>query len=262
LLDVGSPRVLAVRKKGEEVKDHALKNAGAQGVPALNAGASALTLALYALTAPTSGHAAPIAVDIDPDVTLGSFGINIGTAQYSFTRVAGSGGEFENQVNTGSSRVVGFVVPPDAPAPAKPGTYADALAANEIIDASRTTVSGNAVVLAGLDEFLVPIKNITVPVSYGEFFDTNGAMYAGLSFDLPDGVHFGWVEIAGVDGTLTLSRYGYECSPNTGILAGAGSVGAACDAPATPVPEPATLALLVAGAAGVLALRRRQRARA
>jgi hypothetical protein len=235
-------------------KHHVLNAPRAEAAPALTAGASALGFALYASMTAGFAHASPIAVDI-PDVVLGNANIDIdgtGAAVYAFQRSELNPFVFQNDIIGGNatSTVAGFTVPPNTTQP-KPGTYADALAANELIDSSRTYFSGN-LILAGKN-----VGSLPPPGEFGEFFDTSGSAYAGLSFVLPDGQHFGWVELSGTGGTITLTRYGYECDPNTAIAAGAGVEGAVCSAQS--VPEPGSLALLVAGAAGVLALRRRQR---
>jgi hypothetical protein len=229
-------------KKGETIT-HATAPQGA------GAGAGALGLALYASFTPGIAQAVPVAVDIDPNVTLGTHTIDIQGAQYAFQRVEEIKG-FNNIVDTGTNQVVGRIVPANPFIPE--GPYADALAANDLIDGSRNFVSGPSVTLAGFKDFITT-------ETWGDFYNTTGAEYAGLSFTLPDGEHFGWVEITGIDGLLTLSAYGYECSPGVGIAAGVGTVAAACP-PGQSAPEPATLVLLIAGAAGVLALRRRQRA--
>lgn len=69
--------------------------------------------------------------------------------------------------------------------------------------------------------------------------------YIGLSFNLADGVHYGYAEVAG----STLVSYAYQTTAGATILTGAVSAAA--------VPEPASLALLVSGFAGAAALRRR-----
>ena len=73
----------------------------------------------------------------------------------------------------------------------------------------------------------------------------------------PPNKYYGWADIYyDLDNKqLTLNSYAYENSPNTGILAGnTGSV--------TAVPEPSTLklGLLVLGASGLVALRRKRKA--
>ncbi|MBV9749786.1 MAG: PEP-CTERM sorting domain-containing protein [Acetobacteraceae bacterium] len=74
--------------------------------------------------------------------------------------------------------------------------------------------------------------------------------YIGLAFTLGDGVHYGYAEVDGP----TLVSYGNESMPGTSILTGATGP--------SPVPEPATAALLGVGLAGAaLARQRRPRAR-
>ena len=71
--------------------------------------------------------------------------------------------------------------------------------------------------------------------------------YIGLAFNLADGVHYGYAEVAG----SSLVRYAYETMAGATILTGAAGAAA--------VPEPASLALLLGGVAGAAALRRRDR---
>ena len=195
--------------------------------------AGAVTAAICAGIAAGPADAALTIVDINPDVTLGSYNLDINgdsNPEFGFTRMSGMG-VTTNTVSTGTNAVV-------QGSGKFPGDYAAALSGGEVIDASRTFISSPNALLSA--KFFV--------VDDGEFFDRSLA-YLGIRFDLPSttGDHFGWVEISSVDEDLTLLRYAYETTP-----------GAAVTTPGS-VPEPGTLTLLVAGAAGVLAMRRRQR---
>lgn len=80
------------------------------------------------------------------------------------------------------------------------------------------------------------------------FFD-NAMKYIGVEFDLGGQTHYGWVGFE-VDSTSPMNGvirdYAYETTPNTPINAGAGVI-----------PEPASLALLAAGAGALAAPRRK-----
>lgn len=217
---------------------------------------AALAAALYATFGASAAHSAPVIVDI-ADVTLGTYALDIdndGTDEFFFARVGGLF-DHETNVDTFGNAVVGYSCPGDlrCAGTAKPdGPYAASLSGNTTIDASQAFISGSPTILSG--------KKV---LPYGEFFDP-GTHYLGLSFDLGAGTQYGWAEIVSridavpvreggndelvLDQTLTITRYGYD-----------DVVGAPITTPAAPVPEPATLALLIAGAAGVLAMRRRQR---
>jgi hypothetical protein len=82
-------------------------------------------------------------------------------------------------------------------------------------------------------------------LSLDGFLGTRG--YAGVVFDIPGGSpHFGYLDLAMAADRSSLTLYGgaYQSQANTPIRAGA-------------VPEPASLALLAGGAAGLAAWRRR-----
>ena len=76
--------------------------------------------------------------------------------------------------------------------------------------------------------------------------------YLGIKFLIAGQQHLGWAEISmqKLDPSFTVLGYAYEDAPGVSILAGDTGT----------VPEPSTLALFAAGAAGVLALRRKRRA--
>ena len=68
--------------------------------------------------------------------------------------------------------------------------------------------------------------------------------FIALSFTLSDGLHYGYAEVAGP----SLVSYGYDSTPGASIATGA-----------LAVPEPASMALLLAGLTGATIARRRLR---
>ena len=76
-------------------------------------------------------------------------------------------------------------------------------------------------------------------------FDSVTGAFLGLEFPINGASHFGWVrvDIDNVAGTFRIVDWAYEDEPGVGIL----------------TPEPGSLALLAAGAAGVAGLRRRKK---
>lgn len=207
-----------------------------QPVPARRS-AGSLTNALGAAVCATLGagaaHATPIVVDI-PDVTVsGPVGVDFngdGVAEFTFDRQAGSLGPaaFEGvTVDTHGNAVV---------ASTKGSSYAAALSGGETIDAARTFTSGDSIVLAKYG------------VGIGEF-QNSGLGYLGVRFTIPADAdpHFGFIEVSATGDRITLTRLLWDSGIGTPVVTPGGSV-----------PEPGTLALLVAGAGGVLALRRRR----
>lgn len=82
-------------------------------------------------------------------------------------------------------------------------------------------------------------------------FNSATDAFIGLSFPIggnaPEFIHYGWVRVT-IDqpsGTFVINDWAYNTVPGEGLLAGQ-------------VPEPTSLGMLAAGAAGVLARRRRQ----
>ncbi len=139
------------------------------------------------------------------------------------------GGNYQGAyVNFAPGKVVGF---------SAGLSYASALSAGDLIDASTT--SGG------------PFQ---ASMAYGgnnpnaEFNTASGA-FIGLEFPIGGVSHFGWVRVT-VDnaaGSFVINDWAYNSTPGAGLLAGQ-------------VPEPTSLGLLAAGAAGVAAMRRRQAA--
>lgn len=205
------------------------------------AASSVLTLALCAAFSPAA-EGALVLIDYNPDVLLGTFHMDIDgdhTDEYVWSRVEpsrfGPDG-FENNVDTLINSVVGHV----STDPFKPGPYADRLNVGDVVDGSRSFISDPAVILSGSTTFKGE------PTSYGNFFGVDG--YVGLRFELSDGTHYGFVQMHDPLGDFFIAQLGFDDVPF-----------AAVTIPPGQVPEPGSLALLVAGAAGVLALRRRQR---
>lgn len=92
--------------------------------------------------------------------------------------------------------------------------------------------------------------NIASDFQSGQF----GNNFIGFRFDISGALHYGWAELFVDDGTgggrgdVTITRWAYEDTASCGIDVGQTS-GDNC--PAAPIPNPGTLALLAAGAAGL-----------
>lgn len=142
------------------------------------------------------------------------------------------GGNYQGlYVNFFPGRVVGFNAGLN---------YASALDAGFMVDAAS---AGGGVFAASL--------------AYGannpnaEFNDADGD-FIGIAFPINAVTHYGWmrVEIDNAAGKFVVKDWAYEDVPGAGIATGDG----------LPIPEPGTLGLLAAGAAGLTALRRRRAA--
>jgi hypothetical protein len=196
---------------------------------------SALTVAVCAAFG--AGPAEATLTNIPVDVLLGTYDFDVGgTTVFTYSRNLTPFG-FENDVNTYGNSVVGNnrLTP-------KQGPYATLLQGGELIDGSRSYVSGSQVILSGFSN--------PGPTSfgYGDFYGQSG--YVGFQFHLlgESGNHFGAALLQDPPGDLTIISISYETQQNVGIVTPA-------------LPEPGSLALLAAGAAGVLAMRRRKQAR-
>jgi hypothetical protein len=90
------------------------------------------------------------------------------------------------------------------------------------------------------------------PIPRGAWYAANmSSGYLGVRFTVSGQEYLGWAELTNVSPYgLTLNGYAYNDVPGEPILAGQTSV----------TPEPSSLALFAAGAAGLLALRRRRSA--
>jgi len=88
------------------------------------------------------------------------------------------------------------------------------------------------------------------PVTTNEqgLWDNGLTAFAGFRFSNASGVHYGWVRALVEENSndITVFDYAYDDTPDTAIAAGAGAV-----------PEPGTMALLLVGACGFVARRRR-----
>lgn len=114
-------------------------------------------------------------------------------------------------------------------------SYASALAEGDLID-STATAGG---------PFAVSLAYSSNPNS--EFDNADGA-FIGLEFPINAVSHFGWIRVTidNTAGTFVVNDWAYESTPGAGITAGE-------------VPEPGTLGLLAAGAAGLATMRKRRR---
>ena len=160
----------------------------ASGTAATAGALGVLGVAVCSTLAPGSADAMAVVVDI-PDVTLGTYQLDVdsnGTVDFGFQRspLGSPLSGYENTLDTYTNAVVGHTVAPGGTT--KAGTYADRLAAGEVVDASRQFVSSDHVILSGAKDGLV---------TWGEFFDHSGVGYVGLKFQGGDaGTHYGWAE--------------------------------------------------------------------
>lgn len=127
-------------------------------------------------------------------------------------------------------------------------TYASKLAAGATIG-SNLGFTRNAVMEYATSNSIT--NSFTFVGPWNPVTGSGGPGFLGLQITLGGQLHYGWAQAAlnadsSAPNTFTLFDYAYESDANTPIQAGA-----------KPVPEPSTIALLAAGATGVVALRRR-----
>ncbi len=112
--------------------------------------------------------------------------------------------------------------------------YTSALAAGTLIDAAATSTGSFAQSMAYANNPNSQFDNVT-------------DAYIGLEFPIAGQSHFGWIRVSinNAAATFIVHDWGYESDPGVGIAAGA-------------TPEPGTLGMLAAGAAGLACMRRRK----
>jgi hypothetical protein len=151
----------------------------------------------------TSAEAAIIVATPDADFSAAPFTITLGSgvdvATYTFSVIPGNDGVTVDQVSTGGDALVSSFL--STPVPYQTGILIDA-------DSEFQAFPSPAPIL-----FSASLDNI------------------GLQFELPDGVHFGYVTTFGPE----VLQYGYNPTPGGAIATGAN------------VPEPATWTMLLIG---------------
>lgn len=167
-------------------------------------------------------------VVIDP-VNWSQYALKLDLDQDTYTDVVLQnlllgGVPYQAAVTQGSGAIVGF---------STPNIYASNLQVGAIIDSTT----------AGPGFF----GNLASPLYANSQFDDVTDAYIGLKFGTAPNTRFGWirVDIDNATSSFFVKDWAYESEYNVGIRAGQ-------------VPEPTTLGLLAAGAAGVALLRRRK----
>ncbi len=156
--------------------------------------------------------------------------------------------ETRDSKSGGQKTDTGYTMPgfPNSLAQSDVNDGAARLSAGEVIDASRT-YDTNALIFekftnAGSEDPDPAVTDWrdTAPLNRG---------FVGINFLIDDETHYGWADLqVNDDVTFTLYSFAYEDVAGQAITAGA-------------VPEPSTVALLLAGAAGVGAMMRRRKQR-
>jgi hypothetical protein len=155
----------------------------------------------------TSAKAANVVVTTNADFSVAPFTITLGSgidvATYTFSVIPENDGVTIDQVSTGGDGLVSSFVSTPAPYQAD--------------------------ILIGADSKFLAFPS-PAPILYSVSLDN-----IGLEFQLPDGLHFGYVTTFGPE----VLQYGYNQTPGGPIATGSS------------VPEPATWAMMLVGFAGL-----------
>jgi len=202
--------------------------------------AAAVTAAVSQGTA----NAAPVSWDI-PDITVGPAHLH-GVVFNMLTGAAGTTFDTAGFGGAGSMRMIGFYT-----GYANPYIYTPALSANGAFVVTAGTNAARLSPSALIDGNLLFDFNPTYP-SIGNYVNLgNWAVgqrgFAGIRFDIGAGTHYGWADVSKpAAGQMTLHAFGYNDAPDA----------------ASHVPEPNSIMLLAAGAAGLASWRRKRSGKA